>query len=666
MGIFLAIITFIDWQTGLGGLISVIITTVTAVFLNYNKEQIEKGLLGFNSLLIGLEIAYFFKFGWQSVLLIIIFSIATLLLTVVLNGLYFNYLSIPPLSTPFVIMSVILYLSTYNYIDLSLKVHEINAFLNNDIWYPLVLYFKSLAIIFFQTNIIAGILISLIILIYSRIFFMLSLAGFFSGIFFYYLMGGSVYGNENIFIGFNFIFTATAIGGIFFVPSVYSYIVAIIATIITAIVASSVKTFVIFYGMPVFAIPFNFTIFVVLIALKYRMTDNNPKFVDFVPGKPEDNFNYFLKNIKRFGSSFIVNNIALPVKGLIKITQSFNGEFTHKENWKYAIDFELLNFERKLFLNDGNKKEDYTIYNSGVYSPVNGTIVAIENNIDDNEIGNMDNYHNFGNYIIIFAWYGVYVKLAHLLKGSITVKVNQTIKSGEFLGKVGNSGRSPYPHLHLQVQEVATVGAYTIPFKFNNYILNKDNFKEIIVQNVPSKDDVIEFTESTESFTENFNLFVNRKFKFKKNNQIEVIKSSVDLYGRLYLQSDLKNSKLYFNKDNFFFYFLDFEGDLTSVLFDFFKIIPKIPLHYENDLKWNENLYYPQKGIKKLINDFIYTFLPVKTVSLNLKFGKKSNVDNLLSYVVYNDDTKIYINKSFIYKIEAKDLIIEQIKEGEK
>ena len=55
-----------------------------------------------------------------------------------------------------------------------------------------------------------------------------------------------------------------------------------------------------------------------------------------------------------------------------------------------------------------------------------------------------------GNYVILKCG-TVYPLLAHLRCGSLRVKPGDTVRAGEQLGEVGNSGSSLQPHLHFQV-----------------------------------------------------------------------------------------------------------------------------------------------------------------------------------------------------------------------
>ncbi len=48
---------------------------------------------------------------------------------------------------------------------------------------------------------------------------------------------------------------------------------------------------------------------------------------------------------------------------------------------------------------------------------------------------------------------GYSVVLAHMQPGSVTVRVGETVKVGQLLGRVGNSGSTMEPHLHVHAVE---------------------------------------------------------------------------------------------------------------------------------------------------------------------------------------------------------------------
>ena len=54
-----------------------------------------------------------------------------------------------------------------------------------------------------------------------------------------------------------------------------------------------------------------------------------------------------------------------------------------------------------------------------------------------------------GNHVVIAADGGEEITLAHLASGSTTVSPGRTVARGETVGRVGNSGNSTEPHLHI-------------------------------------------------------------------------------------------------------------------------------------------------------------------------------------------------------------------------
>ena len=72
-----------------------------------------------------------------------------------------------------------------------------------------------------------------------------------------------------------------------------------------------------------------------------------------------------------------------------------------------------------------------------------------------------------GNFVMIEAPGGVVVAVCHLQQGSVVVRQGQGVRSGEALGRCGNSGNSTEPHVHLQAVDrvdVARAGAVPITF----------------------------------------------------------------------------------------------------------------------------------------------------------------------------------------------------------
>ncbi|MFV0396084.1 MAG: M23 family metallopeptidase [Coprobacillaceae bacterium] len=119
--------------------------------------------------------------------------------------------------------------------------------------------------------------------------------------------------------------------------------------------------------------------------------------------------------------------------------------------------------------------------------------IAIKNAIFFNE--NKDDYSKIaGNYIIMKYDTGVYLVFAHLQKNSIRVKLNEKIKKGTILGKIGHSGNSTSPHLHFQVMDhYNPAKAKGIPCVFEQYELYQDGNWKTVYKQMPSDKDRIRF-----------------------------------------------------------------------------------------------------------------------------------------------------------------------------
>jgi hypothetical protein len=116
----------------------------------------------------------------------------------------------------------------------------------------------------------------------------------------------------------------------------------------------------------------------------------------------------------------------------------------------YATDMVKLADNGRKFLPP--KNADYPIFGENIYSPIDGTLVKVVNDLEDN-IPFSGNYpYNTGNTVVIKNG-SYYLLLGHLKKGSIVVKTGDTVSGKDLIGKAGNSGMSERPHLHMQLMK---------------------------------------------------------------------------------------------------------------------------------------------------------------------------------------------------------------------
>lgn len=92
--------------------------------------------------------------------------------------------------------------------------------------------------------------------------------------------------------------------------------------------------------------------------------------------------------------------------------------------------------------------DDYAIFGRAVHSPCTGSVVATVDGLDDNIPPQSDAENAAGNHVII-SCQGARVLLAHLQRGSITVRQGDAVAAGDVFARVGNSGNTSEPHLHV-------------------------------------------------------------------------------------------------------------------------------------------------------------------------------------------------------------------------
>ncbi len=129
------------------------------------------------------------------------------------------------------------------------------------------------------------------------------------------------------------------------------------------------------------------------------------------------------------------------------ITNVAHRQGFHQVQETYAIDIVQLNRTgsraRGLY---PEELSSYVIYGATVYSPCGGEITEIVDGRSDNAIGYIAGHPS--NHVVIRCK-GVKVTLAHMMNGTVSVKNGQQVKEGQPLGKVGNSGNTIEPHLHI-------------------------------------------------------------------------------------------------------------------------------------------------------------------------------------------------------------------------
>jgi murein DD-endopeptidase MepM/ murein hydrolase activator NlpD len=94
----------------------------------------------------------------------------------------------------------------------------------------------------------------------------------------------------------------------------------------------------------------------------------------------------------------------------------------------------------------------YHIFGEAVYAPCDGEVIRAEDRLPDLPPPSSDRERPAGNFVYLGCGETA-ILLAHLMQGSLAVAAGERVETGQFLARVGNSGYSTEPHLHLHAQQ---------------------------------------------------------------------------------------------------------------------------------------------------------------------------------------------------------------------
>lgn len=160
-------------------------------------------------------------------------------------------------------------------------------------------------------------------------------------------------------------------------------------------------------------------------------------------------------------------DLAFPLRGgrfLIQHGGSDSAANMHASHpaQRYALDIVKLNaaWTRARGLYPGDLTR-YAIWNDAVLSPCDGTVLAAVDRFPDNEPGMRDEKNPEGNQVVLRCG-DADVVLAHLRRGSVSVKPHARVAAGAIVGRVGNSGNATEPHLHVHAERAGAA----VPARF--------------------------------------------------------------------------------------------------------------------------------------------------------------------------------------------------------
>lgn len=100
----------------------------------------------------------------------------------------------------------------------------------------------------------------------------------------------------------------------------------------------------------------------------------------------------------------------------------------------------------------------YAIFGEALYAPCTGEVVAAIDGAPEMPPPQTDRRHMAGNHVVLNCG-GTWVLLGHMQNGSVRVRAGQKVTVGQPVGRVGNTGNTDEPHLHIHAQRPGTAEA---------------------------------------------------------------------------------------------------------------------------------------------------------------------------------------------------------------
>jgi len=183
-------------------------------------------------------------------------------------------------------------------------------------------------------------------------------------------------------------------------------------------------------------------------------------------------------------------DLHFPLQGTWWAIQAADWSDQHKQevfSQTYALDFVKLGADNQFFRNRGMQLEDHYSWQQPVYATAGGKVAHVCYDMPDLPPGAMPDPRMFrddprrllGNAVAISHGNGEFSYFAHLQQASIQVHEGDLIRRGTLIGLVGNSGRSPGPHLHFQLMEGPNLFIdQGLPVKFSHFSAGGQFFEQ--------------------------------------------------------------------------------------------------------------------------------------------------------------------------------------------
>lgn len=152
---------------------------------------------------------------------------------------------------------------------------------------------------------------------------------------------------------------------------------------------------------------------------------------------------------------------------------------------RFAIDWMRIDAQGRMMSGDPMRVESFLAYDQPVLAIADATAIEVLDGLDDQVPGSLPDPAAItianvdGNHVILDLGKGLYAFYAHLKKGTLRVKKGDRVRRGQELARLGNTGNTSAPHLHLQIMtSPSALAGDGVPYVFKAFTLGGAMDKE--------------------------------------------------------------------------------------------------------------------------------------------------------------------------------------------
>jgi urea transporter len=263
-------------KLGGAGLLGLAASTLAAYLLGADRSLIRAGLFGFNGILVGIALAFFFDFHFLVAVYIVLgAAVSTIVMMALINLL--TPWDMPALTAPFVLTAWLLLFAVYQFdflhpteliapatlhpgaavqTDLRELATGSGGLTAANLAHGL---FRGVGEVMFEDNLLTGVIFLIAILVNSRISAAFAVLGSVVALLTALALGSNGFLIYHGLYGFNAVLCAIALGGLFFVLTWRSAVYALLAAVFSVVAFAGIAVLLSPIGMPALTAPFVLT-----------------------------------------------------------------------------------------------------------------------------------------------------------------------------------------------------------------------------------------------------------------------------------------------------------------------------------------------------------------------------------------------------------------------